>query len=167
VWFNSCVMPMPPDDFNDCFRVALRILSRRDHGCAELAQKLADRGYPADHIRAVVEKCSRLHYLNDERFAAGMVRELQRRAYGYLRIKQMLISKRLPGPVVEAALNTCSKETTQLQVCRQAMMKKLKSMRTSGAESKTAVKLYRFLLNRGFPAETIRQVMDEINIQAD
>jgi regulatory protein len=157
---------MPSDNLNDCFQTALKILARRDHGSAELAQKLADRGYSTDHIGAAVERCSRLRYLNDERFAAGMVRELQRRAYGYLRIEQMLIAKKLPRPVVDAALSTCKLETTQLQVCRQAVMKKLRGVQTAGSEAKTVAKLYRFLLNRGFPAATIRQVMDEIRFPA-
>lgn len=165
--FNSRMTSKPSDDFSRCFRTALSLLARRDHGSAELAQKLAQRGYSADHTGAVIEKCARLHYLNDERFAAGLVRELQRRAYGCLRIEQMLIAKGLPRPIVDAALSACSQDTTQLQVCRRAMMKKLKGMCTTGSETKTAARLYRFLFNRGFPAAIIRQVMDEMHNQED
>ena len=157
----------PCDDLNSCLRTALSLLARRDHGSAELAQKLSQRGYSVDHIGAVIEKCARLHYLNDERFAAGLVRELQRRAYGCLRIEQMLIAKGLSGPIVDAALSACCQETIQLQVCRRAMMKKLKGISTTGSKTKTAAKLYRFLFNRGFPAAVIRQVMDEMRNQED
>ena len=143
------------------------MLARRDHGSAELGQKLAQRGYSADHIKLVIEKCTRLHYLNDERFAAGMIRELQRRAYGCLRIEQMLIAKGLPRPVVDSALNTCCQETTQLEICRRAMLKKLKGMRAAGSETNASGKLYRFLFSRGFPAATIMQVMDEMRNHED
>lgn len=153
-------MKMRPDD-SGCLGVALRILTRRDHSCAELTQKLIKRGFASGQIRVAVDKCAISGYLDDNRFSAGYAHELQRKGYGRRRIEQKLVAKGIAREVVDRCLDACCQEEHQLRSCRQAMMKKLKSTPETANFSDTKSKLYRFLLYRGFSADVITQVVAE------
>lgn len=52
----------------------LRLLGRRAHSRAELAQMLRRRGYSADEIEAAIRRLVELGYLDDSSFARGLVR---------------------------------------------------------------------------------------------
>ena len=140
---------------------ALRILTRRDHGCAELSRKLVDRGYSSDQIRSVVNECLALNYLDDDRFARSYIRELQRKGYGYHRIEQMLMAKGLSREVVDSCLSVCCRQSDQLLGCRQVLLKKLQQMGPVDDVSAVRTKVYRFLLSRGFAPAIIFQTLDE------
>ncbi|MGH7777621.1 MAG: regulatory protein RecX [Candidatus Dormibacterales bacterium] len=52
----------------------LRMLARRPHARRELALKLARRGYRPEEVETALSRFSRLGYLDDESFAAALVR---------------------------------------------------------------------------------------------
>jgi len=145
----------------DCFAAALRLLTRRDHSCTELSKKLVDRGFPQDQIKIAISECLRLNYLDDERYATGYTHQLQRKGYGRYRIQQMLIAKGLTLQVIDTCLDACCPDEVQIQGCRQAMVKKLKSDQPMEDSAEAKARLYRFLFSRGFSPSIIRQVMDE------
>jgi regulatory protein len=151
----------PQANSGNCLVAALRILTRRDHSCSELSKKLIDRGFSQDQIKAAVSECSRLHYLDDERFAGIYVHQLQRDGYGYHRIRQKLVAKGLASQVIASSLEYCCREEVQIQNCRQAMLKKLKGNQSPEGSVEVKARLYRFLFSRGFSSAIIRQVMAE------
>jgi regulatory protein len=69
---------------SDPYAVALRLLTGREHSRAELEAKLGRRGFTADAVAAVVERCRDLGYLDDGRFARCRARTLMEsgRAFG-------------------------------------------------------------------------------------
>jgi regulatory protein len=150
------------DTAKACFASALRLLARRDHSCSELSGKLVQRGFSQDQIQWAIERCRRYHYLDDERFACSYVSQLQRRGYGCRRIKQMLAAKGLEDQVIAACLEPCCRDGVQIRDCRNAMEKKLQRWLQVDDFQKRRAKLYRFLANRGFAAEIIRQVLEPI-----
>jgi regulatory protein len=156
---------MPPmktrDTAKACFASALRLLARRDHSCSELSGKLAQRGFSHDQIQRAIQQCRRYHYLDDERFAGSYVDQLQRRGYGCRRIKQMLAAKGLEDEVITACLEPCCRDGVQIRDCRKAMKKKLQGSLREDDFPERRAKLYRFLTNRGFAADIIRQVLEE------
>ena len=145
----------------DCYTVALRLLARRDHSCSELSGKLADRGFPQDQIQRALDRCLRFGYLDDKRFACTYVEQLQRKGYGCHRIRQMLVDKGVAHDVISDCLAHLCSDTVQIRDCRDTVQKKVKNNRLSGDSPKARAKLHRFLLNRGFPAAVIRQVLNE------
>jgi regulatory protein len=151
----------------NCLAAALRILTRRDHSCSELSRKLIDRGFSPDQIEWAVSECLRLHYLDDARFADMYANGLQRKGYGCHRIQDKLIAKGLASQVIATCLENCCREKFQIQSCRQAMFKKIKSNQRIDDSVKVKAKLYRFLFNRGFSPAVIRQVMDEVISQSE
>jgi regulatory protein len=145
----------------DCFAAALRVLTQRDHSCAELSEKLAARGFPQDQIQWAIDQCLRFHYLDDERFANAYIGQLQRKGYGLHRIQQKLAARGVAGEMMSACLAPFCSDTIQARDCRQAMTKKLKNIRNIGNSPEARVKLHRFLLNRGFSSAIIRRVLEE------
>ena len=149
------------DTAKACFAAALRLLARRDHSCSELYGKLADRGFSRDQIQWAVDRCLRYRYLDDERFAHGYIHQLQRKGYGCRRIEQKLVAKGLDAQIIAACLEPCCRDGVQIRDCRKAIAKKRKVNLQKDGSAQTKAKLYRFLFNRGFPADVIQQVLKE------
>ena len=145
----------------DCLAAALRLLTRRDHSRWELTRKLIDRGFSQGQIKSAVSQCLHLNYLDDERYATGYTRQLQRKGYGRHRIQQMLTAKGLNFQIIADCLEACCPDKVQIQGCRQAMLKKLKSGQPMEDTAEAKARLYRFLFRRGFSPAIIRQVMEE------
>lgn len=150
---------------NQCFRTALRLLGRRDHSAAELAQKLKSRGFRHTTINAVLEECKRLNYLDDERFYVTYSRTLQAKGFGALRVQQMLRSKGVAEELIAPADDDRFSFEAQCTQCRQAVVKKLKTKSLQDVPSVLKPKLYRFLLGRGFAGEVIHRILDEVQAE--
>lgn len=135
------------------------MLARRDHSCRELAGKLRSKGYQQVQIDAAVSECLRLNYLNDEKFCGVYTKHLRRKGYGRMRIVHMLKAKGISENRIEDAVNRHCNETAQIEDCKIALAKKLRAEQRTQSETVSKIKLYRFLSNRGFANEIIRQVI--------
>ena len=145
----------------DCYTVALRLLARRDHSCSELSGKLVDRGFSRNQIQRAFERCLRFGCLDDKRFACAYMEQLQRKGYGCHRIRQMLVDKGVAHNIIADCLTALCSDAVQVRDCRNTVRKRLKNNRLCEDSPKARAKLHRYLLNRGFPAAVIRQVLDE------
>lgn len=72
--------------------VALRLLAQRRLSCAQLTQRLARRGYPAEEIRDAVASCEREGYLDDMTFAQLFI-EGRAKAVGDARLVAELVQR--------------------------------------------------------------------------
>jgi regulatory protein len=54
---------------SDAYNTALKLLSRRDHFRAELAEKLRQRGFETGEIHAALDRCEGLDLVADDRVA--------------------------------------------------------------------------------------------------
>ncbi len=138
-----------------CLNTALRLLGRRDHSCRELSLKLTQRGFDQEQIALVVDECIRLKYLDDEKFSHLVTRQLRRKGYGALRISQMLKNKGISSGMIDAVVDQHCKHAVQLQECIDVLNKKLKS--NPSAQKTNRERLHRFLANRGFAFDVIRE----------
>jgi regulatory protein len=153
-------MKQEPD--KNCFNAALRLLTSRDHGCAELAQKLKQRGFGAQDIGLAINECIRLNYLDDERFSLIFLQQLVRKGYGPRQIQQRMRGKGISDAIIEKVLSHNFPESMQVETCRMTANKKLSSATFVAKSGEINVRLYRFLYGRGFNPEVIRQVLDQI-----
>lgn len=158
---------MKPATDEVCLDSALRLLSRRDHSCWELARKLELRGFSADAVACAVAACKRLNYLDDARFCDAYTAELRRKGNGVMRIVQKLKSKGVPAPCIQTSIASQCHETEQVKDCRRALEKKIGKRPGRSAEAPDELRLRRFLFNRGFSADVIRQVLQEGAADAD
>ncbi len=160
----SGAMEQKPD--RQCLNAALRLLTSRDHGCTELAQKLQQRGFNAQDIEPVIKECIRLSYLDDERFSLGFMQQLVRKGYGPKRIRQRLRSRGVSMAMIQEVLSRHLPESVQVETCRMTANKKLSSVAFVSKSGELKVRLYRFLTGRGFTPEVIRTILDEIPLKA-
>lgn len=157
----SGAMKQEPD--KKCFNAALRLLTSRDHGCAELAQKLKQRGFGAQDIRLAINACIRLNYLDDKRFSLTFLQQLVRKGYGPKQIQQRMRGKGISDAMIEKVISHNFPESMQVETCRMMANKKLSNAAfVANKSSELNVRLYRFLYGRGFNPEVIRQVLDQI-----
>ncbi len=145
-----------------CYQTALTLLARRDHSCGELVRKLEQKNYPEDEIQAAIKACQRLGYIDDRRYADIYSRQLQRNGYGRRRIRQMLKSKYVPEPIIDAAVENRCTDAMEESRCRQLLHKKTRAMSGDRQRFNDKAKLYRYLLSRGFSPAVIQAVIDEV-----
>lgn len=87
-------------------KIAIDLLSRRDHSRQELAQKLLSKGGVNDDIALVLDWCSAHNYQSDSRYAVLLVRSKINKGYGphYLAqaAREQGISKELLMQTIDA-----------------------------------------------------------------
>ena len=87
------------------FDKAAELLARRPHFRAQLAAKLAARGYPGDETAAALERLTELGYVDDRRTARDFVAARQARGpVGRRRLAAELVRHGAPAEVVDEAL---------------------------------------------------------------
>ena len=91
-------MPQRPED------IALRALRAADRSRAELDERLAEKGVPADEREAALAELERLGYLDDGRTAALRAERLAERGYGDAYIRADLERRGLPAEEALAVL---------------------------------------------------------------
>ena len=131
---------------------AMDFLARREYGRAELARKLADKGYR----RSIVdEELGRLHeegLQSDTRFAESFVLSRINQGKGPVRIRADLGQRGLRDGVIEGALESAACDWYEL--ARQERVKKFGH--EAPADFKEKARQMRFLQYRGFEQDHIQ-----------
>ena len=141
--------------------VAVRLLARRNHARAELAEKLRQRGFSAADIDGALAACDRYGYLDDKETAHQFFRELRRKGNGPLKIRRELGRRGLTGDEVDRLLDTYAGGAEERDAARRQLEKGRVRFDREVDSRKRREKKYRFLRGRGFTGETIQAVMSE------
>lgn len=132
---------------------ALGLLARREHTRRELAGKLKAREFSHTEIEALLDRLQEEGLQSDARFAENYVYSRKLRGYGPLRIQQELQVRGVTGALVEAYVDFNDQQWMQL-ACREY---EKKFGGTLGTCAKDWAKRTRYLQNRGFSSDIIRQ----------
>ncbi|GLQ94228.1 regulatory protein RecX [Dyella acidisoli] len=136
------------------YNKALGLLARREHSRKELRQKLDRNGYARDEAGDALDRLGEQHYQDDERFAEALIRNRSAQGYGPMRLRAELKSHglsdaRIRGLLDAAEIDWAESAAAQLR-------------RRYGAQGTTdpaeRARRAQFLLRRGFPAATVRDV---------
>jgi regulatory protein len=132
---------------------ALRLLSAREYSRAELERKLQRFEEESGALERILDELQSKGFIDEQRVIESV---LHRRAakLGSARIKQELQGKGLDPLAVTEAL--ASLQTSELDRAQTLWCKKFS---VAATDAKTQAKQMRFLLSRGFAAETIRRVV--------
>ncbi|WOD08352.1 regulatory protein RecX [Marinomonas sp. GJ51-6] len=134
------------------FDQALSLLSHREHGTKELANKLKLKGHTEEDIASAIEQLQDINYLNDERFAEIFVRSRISKPLGANRILQELIQKGINSTLAKEAVNSAEADWFELA--------KALKIRRFGEEVTTDFKekgrQSRYLQYRGFNFDEIK-----------
>jgi len=131
----------------------LRHLSRRDYSRAELAVKLAPYG-TGEEIEALLNRMGELSLQSDARMAENWVHSHAGR-FGRVRLQNELTRRGLARELIEEALTNSDmpNELERAQAVRQSRYSALP------ADAREWTRQARFLLARGFTAETVHAVL--------
>ena len=134
-------------------KIAIGLLSRREHSRAELVTKLKKREFSEEEISGALDELAELGYQSDQRFAESYVRMRVQKGYGLQRIHQELLEREVAPALIEQA----SSDVLWGDMARLARQKRF----GLGVPDEYAerAKQMRFLQYRGFTAEEIRQAL--------
>jgi regulatory protein len=153
-------MSDPSDDpYRNALNSALRILARRDHSAAELAQKLTRHGHAEDVVQRVIIECQRLDYLDDRRALRQVLAGMKRRGFGIHRIRHELLKRGLTRAGSEYDSAASMPPAEERSVAHRVALKKWKSLQPEPEAGKKRLRLLRFLRSRGFSDGVIFDVM--------
>ena len=144
---------------------SLNLLSFRPRTARELERRLRRKEFPEGVAERTVEELVDKGLVDDSAFAETFVRDRVRlRPRGKRRLVQELRAKGVDSETAEAAVGEVMEreEVSELELAREAVAK---WSRKAGEDSQRARRrLYGFLARRGFGGETVRQIMEEVDL---
>lgn len=138
-----------------CKERALRLIGMRPMSCKELFGKLTEKGETEENAAACIAWLLDLHYLDDESYAAMVVRHYAAKGCGAQRVKNELYRRGIDKSLWDEALAEMPEmdDAVYSQLCR-----KLKSDAPDRAELKRATDA---LFRRGFSWDEIKAAVNK------
>ncbi|TYO97494.1 regulatory protein [Geothermobacter ehrlichii] len=145
----------------DAYATALRLLTRRDYSCRGLAERLRQRGFAPDDVAAAIDRCRRLGYLDDRRFAERTARNLVAggRAWGRRLLLELTwrgIDPELAEQACELACGGCDPEA----LIRDLAARRYPDIDFLRADAAARRRLVQFFQRRGFALATIFSALE-------
>lgn len=128
---------------------ALSLLERRDYGSAELAAKLVEKGASPSDAEAAVARMVEYGFVNDENYAAMVVRHYAAKGFGPARIREELRRRRLDRELWDAALDAAPENS-------EAAYRLFAAKIRGGCDKDAVRKASAALVRRGFSWEDVR-----------
>ena len=134
---------------------ALSLLSMRPHSRSELNRKLIQKGIPEEDAAEICDWLVELGFLNDQNYAAMVVRRYAEKGYGAQRIRSELSRRGVPRECWEEALIERSSSSDKID-------RYLSSRLQHPHDQRERRKLSAALLRRGFSPEEIRSAFSRV-----
>lgn len=152
----------PITDPEACREAALRLLERSRRTRADLARRLADKGYAVATIDEVIERLARVGLVDDAEYArAFLAGRWGRRPSGWRRLQQELRAKGVGDADVEAARAAIEQREGGVdELATAAKLVALASKRYAKLDPRVrSQRLWALLARRGYDGDTIRRVL--------
>ncbi len=146
------------------FTIALRALSRKPRTKREVTDALKKKEISGAIIQKIIALCEDLGYLDDQEYAS--VFALSRAVddlWGKEKIKAELMKKGIAREIIGRALQRLEEETNEEELVEKAMKKKIASMKSLTVK-RDVDRLYRYLVQRGFPGSLVITAMKNMKI---
>lgn len=146
------------ENYKKALNYALTLLAKRNFAEAELTKKLKSKKiFTDEEIEKVIKKLLEVKYLDDSLFIESYIRsQLRNKPQGIKKVKYNLQKKGISKDLIAQKINQADIDETVLAL-EIVKKKKLSFKNLSNLQQKE--KLYRFLLGRGFSAETIYKAL--------
>jgi regulatory protein len=131
---------------------AMDFLARREYGHAELARKLADKGYKRAIVEDELQRLTDEGLQSDSRFAESFVQSRINQGKGPVRIRADLGQRGIRDGIIEAAIEEAACDWYEL--ARDERIKKFGS--APPEDFKEKARQMRFLQYRGFEQDHIQ-----------
>lgn len=141
---------------SDALCVALRLLTVRERSEAELSRRLQQKGFTAEAIAEVLQRCRRWGYLDDARFARERARALVQngRAVG----PRVLADLRMRGvseALAREALAEVTAGTDEETLLAELFERRFAGFDAARATDKERRRVLNYFLRRGFSLATV------------
>ena len=132
---------------------ALELVSQRQMSLKELLQKLKDKGFDEETANYCADWITERGLIDEERYAAAIVRHYAAKGYGAGRVRQELMRRGIPRELSDEALGAMPEGNDRLD---RLIAAKLRDPDDRDAVRKLSASLYR----RGFSGEEIREALE-------
>lgn len=137
---------------------ALKALARRMHTAQEIERGLAERGWPSETVKGVVDDLRKDGYINDLQFAELWVSSRSEgRLHGHFRLLRDLLAKGVEENLAKSVIQRVLPREKEMTLARKAAEKKTRSMKTF--DIRAMASLQRHLKSKGFQSEVVREVL--------
>ena len=137
----------------NAYNLALKLISKRYKTLKEVERYLYDKGYLASVVYFVVNKLSEYHYIDDERYVQSYV-NAHKQTFGKNKIKQQLLLKGVGESIIDSALNDENFEQKD-----EILRLRDKYMKNKEDTKENNIKLFRYLMQKGFEFEEIKNTL--------
>lgn len=134
---------------------AMDLLAQREHTATELQRKLRIKGFAVDEIAEVIAQLQAQDLQSDARFAQAFVQSRLRHGHGPRRIAMELAQRGVAGELIDQHVWS---QPEQWRECLQDVVAKRYGSNAT-PDMKEKAKRMRFLMQRGFELEDIREVL--------
>jgi regulatory protein len=134
---------------------AAHLLARRDHSRRELHFKLTRQGVCDAEAQSALDQLENRGFLNDERFCESYIRVRRERGIGPLRISAELRTKGVAAEMIERHIM----EHAPHWLAEAEKQYRKRFGRVASRSRQESAGRVRFLLQRGFPSETVFKAM--------
>lgn len=153
---------MPASEATDpsaqaCYQQGLKLLAHREHAPAELAIKLAQRGYPAEVVEPVLQQLQQAGALDLNRYIEAYIRSRAQRGYGPRRIAVELKQRGVAADSIQQGLQVSEVDWSQVAA---AFYQKQFGRLKPAATLNERLKRQQQLRLRGFESEQIDGVFN-------
>jgi len=138
--------------------ICLRLLTRREHSQKELRDKLVQQGFDSSEVQAVISDLAQQNWQSDQRFAESYARHRIKKGFGPIKINYEIQQRGIHNFDPDSILLDLAE--SWLEILEQVYRKKYTKIKpvTHAERSKQS----RFLLQRGFSSEMIKQFFQQI-----
>lgn len=134
---------------------ALRLLARREHSTRELTAKLLARGFEPGPVAEIVAALAARNLVSDARFVEEFIAARLRRGSGPAKIREELRGRGITPELVSAAIA----EQGPDWIAQAESVRRKRFGATPPQNYQERARQARFLQQRGFTAEQIRQAL--------
>ena len=143
------------------YNYGISVLSKTAKSEHELMLKMMDKGFDSQLIDNAINKLKEQKYLDDKRYCEMYINDkINISKHGVLKIKEALYYKGIDKEIIEEKIKNISSEEREKTALALAQKKAL------GIEEedvrKKGIKLYNYLLSRGFEYETVKKTVKKI-----
>lgn len=150
-------LELPDTAPRDARLAGMKLLSRREHTCQELRQKLQHKGFNAALAEQVTEDLRREGLVSDERFAESYLRSRIDKGYGPVRIRHELRQRGASDDIIAATV--VEDDPDWLERARRVREKRFG--KKLPVDIKDKMKQQRFLQYRGFTQQQLKHAVAE------
>ena len=138
-------------------QAVVRLLASREHSRAELAAKLAHKGFAADALEQVLDDLAGRGLQSDARFTEQFVAARMRRGSGPLKIRAELRQRGVAEELIARELDI----DPEVWLERLRLVHERKFGSAPPSDRKDMARRIRFLESRGFSGELIQRLLRE------